>query len=164
MTIGENLKRARTKMNLDLEEVAQKTKIAKMYLIALENDDLSSMPGGVYTRNFLRTYAKFLNLDEDILTAEFHEQYAVKPHFVLQQEQAKIDDLHFQKQRRRFGVFVTILLVIGGAAAVYMSGSKSLYEGVPVSGASNDPPAPAARVETSIPPAPQPQPDAGGAV
>ena len=47
-------------MDLTLDDVAQTTKIAKMFLIALENDDITSLPQGVYTRNFLRTYAKFL--------------------------------------------------------------------------------------------------------
>lgn len=52
MTIGETLKRARKKVELDLDQVADATKIAKMFLIALENDDISSLPSGVYARNF----------------------------------------------------------------------------------------------------------------
>lgn len=113
MTIGEKLKRARKKLNKDLDEVAQETKIAKMFIIAMENDDIASLPGGVYTRNFLRTYAKFLQLDEDIVTAEYHDQYEVKPHFVLQQEQTKLDDLQFKKQRRRyFVIFLSLALVV----------------------------------------------------
>lgn len=110
MTIGETLKRARKKMGLDLDEVVAATKIAKIFLIALENDDISSLPKGVYTRNFLRTYARFLKLDEDILTTEYHEQFAIKPHFVTQMEQNKLDNASFVKDRNKR--FLTVFLGI----------------------------------------------------
>ncbi len=112
MTIGESLKRARKKMGLELDDVARSTKIAKMFLIALENDDISSLPQGVYARNFLRTYARFLKLDEDILTTEYHEQYAIKPQFVLQHEQTKLDNQRFVKRRNRTFVMSLFLLAI----------------------------------------------------
>lgn len=112
MTIGESLKRARKKMGLELDDVARSTKIAKMFLIALENDDISSLPQGVYARNFLRTYARFLKLDEDILTTEYHEQYAIKPQFVMQHEQTKLDNQRFVKRRNRTLVMSLFLLAI----------------------------------------------------
>jgi len=118
MTIGEKLKRERKKQGFDLDSVAKETKIAKMFLIAIEEDDLSSLPGGVYTRNFLRAYAKYLDLDEDIITAEYHEQYEVKPHFVIHQEQTKQDDLHFKKQRWRFLMTIFFLLLVAAAAVL----------------------------------------------
>ncbi len=122
MTIGESLKRARKKLNLSLEDAAERTKIAKMFLIALENDDVSSLPQGVYTRNFLRSYAKFLQLDEDIITADYHEQYQVKPQFVTQQEQTKIDDLEFRKGRRKLFLYSCIfLLVLLGVGYYFLS-------------------------------------------
>ncbi len=112
MTIGESLKRARKKMGLELDDVARSTKIAKMFLIALENDDISSLPQGVYARNFLRTYARFLKLDEDILTTEYHEQYAIKPQFVMQHEQTKLDNQRFVKRRNRTMVLTLFLLAV----------------------------------------------------
>ena len=122
MTIGEKLKRERKKQGFDLDSVAKETKIAKMFLIAIEEDDLSSLPGGVYTRNFLRAYAKYLDLDEDIITSEYHEQYDVKPHFVIHQEQTKQDDLHFKRQRWHFLMtmfFLTLIIAAVAAVAYY---------------------------------------------
>lgn len=119
MTIGETLKRARKKLNLDLNEVAKATKIAKMFLIALENDDIAKLPEGVYARNFLRTYAKFLKLDEDIITAEYHEQYRIKPHFVVHHEQTKNDNLQFKRSRNK-NLVVFFLLVGIPLALVYL--------------------------------------------
>ncbi|MDJ0834915.1 MAG: helix-turn-helix domain-containing protein [Acidobacteriota bacterium] len=120
MTIGETLKRARKKMGLELDDVVRATKIAKMFLIALENDDISSLPKGVYTRNFLRTYARFLKLDEDIITTEYHEQYAIKPHFVAQQEQTKRDNSLFVQQRNQAILILTVVVILPlSAAGIY---------------------------------------------
>ena len=111
MTIGETLKRARKKQNMDLNDVAKATKIAKMFLIALESDDVSKLPTGIYIRHFLRTYAKYLKLDEDIITAEYYEQFSIKPHFVLQQEQTKADDQQFRVQKHRLYLFLLFVIV-----------------------------------------------------
>lgn len=126
MTIGETLKRARKKMNLDLDQVAESTKIAKMFLIALENDDISSLPSGVYARNFLRAYARFLKLDEDIITAEYHEQFNVTPHFVAHQEQTKLDDMAFRRQRLKLQLFMFVLIIVLGLVGFYL---WTLYKG-----------------------------------
>lgn len=120
MTIGEKLKRARKKLNFDLDDVARETKIAKMFLIAIEKDDVSALPGGVYTRNFLRTYAQFLELDPDIITAEFHDQFDIKPHFVLQQEQTKRDDSAFKQQRRQLLLIIGVILLVAIIAMVLL--------------------------------------------
>jgi len=117
MTIGETLKRARNKKNLELDDVVRDTKIAKMFLIALESDDISSLPKGVYTRNFLRTYARYLDLDEGIVTAEYHDQYGIKPHFVTQQEQTKRDNQQFIRSRRRSWLALFFLILIPALAA-----------------------------------------------
>jgi len=111
MTIGETLKRARKKMNLELDDVASSTKIAKMFIIALENDDISSLPKGVYTRIFLRTYARLLKLDEDIITTEYHEQFSVKSHFVAQKEQTRRDNMQYIHDRNK-AVLIFLLLIL----------------------------------------------------
>ena len=120
MTVGETLKRARKKLNLELDDVAEATKIAKMFLIALENDDIEVLPRGVYAKNFLRAYAKFLKLDEDILTSEFHQQFSLVPHFVAQQEQTKRDDAQFRRQRLRMQFTVLIVIVVLSAVGYYL--------------------------------------------
>lgn len=62
--IGISLRQARLEQNISLEEVEKNTRIRKVYLEALENENWDAIPGAVYTRGFLRTYAKYLGLDE----------------------------------------------------------------------------------------------------
>lgn len=69
--IGETLRKAREAKNLTLRDVEAATKIRLKYLEALENEDFSQLPGRVYTIGFLRSYAKFLGLDDYALVAEY---------------------------------------------------------------------------------------------
>ena len=49
-TFGENLRREREMRGVTLEEISDATKIAVRTLAALEADDFSKLPGGIFTR------------------------------------------------------------------------------------------------------------------
>ena len=66
-TIGETLKSARETLGKTISEVAFQTKIREHYLIALEKDDYSSLPSVVQGKGFLRIYAEFLDLNQELL-------------------------------------------------------------------------------------------------
>jgi cytoskeleton protein RodZ len=61
--LGQFLRTKRESLGLSLDEVQERTKIRKRYLIALENGDWSILPGNVYGRGFVRSYAEVLGLD-----------------------------------------------------------------------------------------------------
>jgi cytoskeletal protein RodZ len=69
-SIGDTLRRERQRRNLDLPEIAGKLKISTRFLEAMEHDDFSKLPGGVFTKSFVRQYADFLGLDADEMAAE----------------------------------------------------------------------------------------------
>jgi cytoskeleton protein RodZ len=69
--IGPTLRDARMRREIDLAEVERRTKIRVRYLRALENEEWDVLPGGPYTRSFIRTYASFLGLDGERLADEF---------------------------------------------------------------------------------------------
>lgn len=60
---GEKLRQERLFKNLKIETVAKKLGIRADYLTALEEGRYDSLPAGLYGKNFLRKYAKFLKLD-----------------------------------------------------------------------------------------------------
>lgn len=67
--IGERLRNAREAKGLSLEAMEGTTHIRAVYLGALEDEQFDRLPGSVYARGFLRTYAAALGLDpEDLLT------------------------------------------------------------------------------------------------
>ena len=61
---GEILKEKRKMQGLSLQECSKKLKIQKRYLEWLESDEYKRLPADIYTKNFLKRYAIFLNLDE----------------------------------------------------------------------------------------------------
>jgi hypothetical protein len=71
-TLGQYLREAREALGMDVREAAQMTRINIAYLKALEADDFKKLPGEVFVKGFLKSYAKFLRLDE----AEVVKRYA----------------------------------------------------------------------------------------
>lgn len=69
--IGGALRKARSRRNLGLPEVEAATKIRVRFLRALENEEWDALPGDVYARSFIRTYASYLGLDGERLANEY---------------------------------------------------------------------------------------------
>jgi cytoskeleton protein RodZ len=61
--VGRQLREARQQRGEDLYDVADYLRIKPSYLFALEEGDLSAMPGRTYAMGFLRTYADHLGYD-----------------------------------------------------------------------------------------------------
>ncbi len=71
-SFGENLRREREMRGVTLQEISASTKISVRFLKALEDENLAQLPGGIFSRSFVRAYAKYLGLDEDHVMAEYH--------------------------------------------------------------------------------------------
>jgi cytoskeleton protein RodZ len=72
--IGETLRETRIRRRVDLAQVEADTKIRVRYLRAMENEEWDILPGGSYTRSFIRTYATYLGLDGERLADEFRRK------------------------------------------------------------------------------------------
>ena len=66
---GAELARERSVRGLTVPQVAAATRIRAKHLEALERGDLEELPGPVYARGYLRTYAAYLGIDADPLLA-----------------------------------------------------------------------------------------------
>lgn len=71
--VGTILREARNRRKVELSEVEAATRIRFRYLRAIEDEEWDVLPGGVYTRGFIRTYASFLGLDGDRLASDYRE-------------------------------------------------------------------------------------------
>jgi transcriptional regulator with XRE-family HTH domain len=78
-SFGQILKTERERRGLDLDAVAEATKIRKLYLNALEEDDFDQLPPRVYATGFVAIYAGFLKMDVDSLVKEFKARAYVDP-------------------------------------------------------------------------------------
>ncbi|MCY0876391.1 MAG: DUF4115 domain-containing protein [Firmicutes bacterium] len=66
--LGDLLRRAREQQNLTVAQAVEATKVRARYLLAIESGDLSVLPGKVYARGFVRSYADYLGLGGQELT------------------------------------------------------------------------------------------------
>jgi hypothetical protein len=72
--IGNAFREARSRRKIDLSEVEAATRIRTRYLRAIEDEEWDVLPGGVYTRGFIRTYATFLGLDGERLAEDYRRE------------------------------------------------------------------------------------------
>jgi cytoskeleton protein RodZ len=68
---GERLKRERELREVSLQEITSATRIGPRFLEALENEDWEKLPGGVFNRGFVRSIARYLGLNEEVLLGEY---------------------------------------------------------------------------------------------
>jgi cytoskeleton protein RodZ len=70
-SFGERLQRERELRGINLEEIAEATKIGTRSLRALEEQDFDKLPGGIFNKGFVRAYARYLGLDEEQAVADY---------------------------------------------------------------------------------------------
>ena len=67
INIGETLRKARIDKKISLDELQQRTKIQKRYLLAIEENDFHELPSDYFLRTFIRQYADEVKLDGNYL-------------------------------------------------------------------------------------------------
>lgn len=137
-----------------LEEIAGATKISVRSLQALEAEEFSKLPGGIFTRSFIRAYARYLGLDEETVLGEYQ---AVAPPI----EEVDLSRLTRSKPKPAkesskttvLGLLIAVLLLAGGYA-LFRYSRRAVESPVNVSSASRTaPPASSASQQASTAPA-----------
>jgi transcriptional regulator with XRE-family HTH domain len=76
---GLELRRARERRDLTLEQVSERTKVSVAHFDGLERGDLSRWPAGIFGRAFVRGYAGAVGLDPEEVVAAFVRIYPESP-------------------------------------------------------------------------------------
>ncbi|MXZ47457.1 MAG: PASTA domain-containing protein [Chloroflexi bacterium] len=63
--LGEWLRTSREERGYDFDRVERDTRISRGYIEAMERDQFDTLPAPVYARGFVRSYARYLGLDEE---------------------------------------------------------------------------------------------------
>lgn len=74
---GRKLAEARRQRGWTLDEVADRIRIRRDFLAALEEMNVKVLPGKAYTLAFLRSYAKELGIDEKAIVEQFQDENAL---------------------------------------------------------------------------------------
>ena len=120
--LGTRLKRAREDKAVPLKDIANRTKISVSALEALERNDLSRLPGGIFGRAFVRAYAAELGLDSDKVVEDFQAGLEEAERLAAERGAKRVeitdDDREFlARQRRamrmlRVGVVLVLVAVV----------------------------------------------------
>lgn len=62
-SVGQQLRAARERLGLSIEDVVAKIKLASRQIVALEEDDFQALPETAFLRGFVRSYAKLLQIE-----------------------------------------------------------------------------------------------------
>jgi cytoskeleton protein RodZ len=120
--IGSKLRCAREGRGLSLGQISRATKIPLSTLQALERNELSRLPGGIFGRGFVRSYAHEVGIDPEETVQVFLAQSpqasaAAGPSDPTQQE----DDAAFERDRKMASTFVRLITISLGLVAAAWS-------------------------------------------
>jgi hypothetical protein len=113
--IGNSLREARLRQQLDFPELEQQTKIRAKYLKALEDEDFDVLPAPTYVKGFLRNYADALGLEGQLYVDEYNSR------FVTGEEDIPLRPRDYQRRPQPLAPrFETrgVLLAVGAIAVV----------------------------------------------
>ena len=77
MRAGAKLAAARQQLGLSIQEVAERIRVRREFLEALEAMNVKLLPGKAYALAFLRSYARALGVDERAIVEQFQEECAL---------------------------------------------------------------------------------------
>ena len=141
--VGARLRAAREAKQISLREIAATTKISVSALEALEENNVAQLPGGIFTRAFIRSYATEVGLDPEEVVRDFVAQ--VPAEGIDEEEkydsQSREHDL-FQSQQR---MAATVLKLVAISAVVLL-----LYIGWAVTTGTDAPEAPVAETGPAL--------------
>jgi len=125
-SFGEHLKRQRQMRGISLDEIMATTKISRRHLQALEDEQFDLLPGGIFNRSYVRSYARCVGIDEEQAVAEYQEAVQEIPtdtRTIAHQHSS----LHSERPPERSGfpvIPVLILLVVAAGA----TGAWKMYQ------------------------------------
>lgn len=125
-TFGENLRREREMRGVSLEEISESTKISTRMLKAIETDQFSELPGGIFTRNFIRAYAQYLGLDEEHALAEYKRAAGSPSDNDLSRLAPNKTLTSIAGPRGRLLPWVVIAVLLGSGYAVYRYSHRTI--------------------------------------
>ena len=119
---GQILKENREKVKLSLNEVSLATKINVKILTAIEEGNKENLPALTFLRGFVRTYARYLKLDEESIMQTFYEEMGTsKPQKLKKASESEEEEnpdtlIHSKSLTSRyvavFGIIALIVLIL----------------------------------------------------
>ena len=130
MQFGEGLKQERERRGISLDHIAVSTCVSLRHLHALEANRFAELPGGVFNRGIVRSYAQACGLDADGTVQNFVSALHASGMTETQRDDDWIEFAEAVRRNRNvvrsnrrlgwLGVLLMILVVLAIAAGVFL--------------------------------------------
>jgi len=153
---GASFKKARESRGISLDQIAKQTRISTRFLKAIENEEFQVLPGGIFNRGFVRSFAQAVGLDPDQMLTEYDRLVAPRQ---PAEDQAAVNARPPRAERHLYPVAAGILAI---AVVIFYIAARESNKGTEVT---VTPAAPAVTQPTSTPspsqsePPPAPEPE-----
>ncbi len=104
--LSEYLKRERELRGISLDEISEGTKISKRLLIYMESGKWDELPGEVFIKGFLKSYAEFIGLTPEEILLRYQEEKSKE-----ESEKGIGQENHSKTLIKNTGIFLIILIV-----------------------------------------------------
>lgn len=106
-TVGQYLRRHRESRRMSVEEIARSTRVPMSSVERIESDQFDELPGEVFVRGFLKSYARSLGIECDDVLARYTASRRVAWVTPL-----PISSPTKPARGRRFGVAIAFVLLL----------------------------------------------------
>ncbi|MBL4582184.1 MAG: helix-turn-helix domain-containing protein [Gammaproteobacteria bacterium] len=128
LTAGDILQQERQRLGLNEKEVADQLHITKHYVKALESNSYGKLPGTVFVKGYLKSYALLLGLDVEDLMSRYdeltHQQQADNA------QEKRLLKARKKKDRNKPLVIVSLLVFVVGFLGLWLANSYFSEESV----------------------------------
>ena len=112
---GAFLKNERELRGITLEEISGATKIHRKFLIALETNDFDQLPGDVFIKGYIRSYAKIIGADVQEILNSYEESVGKQRRETL----AAADPLPAEGTSGPLKLIMSLILLAGLGIGIY---------------------------------------------
>lgn len=118
--LGPIFKEARVESGKSIDDAVKETKIAKKYLLAIENENFDIFPGETYLIGFIRNYSQFLGLDPDEMVLKYRD-------YKIQEQPAPIEQLTAKNStlKRFILIGITFVIIVSSVLFILLTGDRS---------------------------------------
>jgi cytoskeleton protein RodZ len=128
LTAGDILQQERQRLGLNEKEVADQLHITMHYVKALESNSYEKLPGAVFAKGYLKSYALLLGLDfEDLMSR--YDEFTHQQNAESAQERRLLIALD-KKDRNKPLVIVSLIIFVTGFLVLWLANSYFSEESV----------------------------------
>jgi hypothetical protein len=117
ITTGSMLGSARRASGRSIEQIADETRVPRRHLQALEDDEHDALPALPYAMGFVRSFARAVALDPEMIATRFRAETTKQPHVPRQSTLEPLDERRLPGRGVVAATLIGLVVVVAGLSA-----------------------------------------------